>query len=88
MLGFRLGIWETYRVVNKTTKGNQVNKAELYNLAKEYIVAGFKNPNNDYKITDTVQTLSETKQNYFWELVDMAWFAYGNKDLIKERRGN
>jgi len=63
-----------------------MTKEQIYELAKNYIIAGFRNPNNDYKITDTIQTLTESKQNYFWELVDMGVFASSNAKLIQTNK--
>jgi hypothetical protein len=43
---------------------------EIVFMAFVYVNNGFQNPNEDYKITDTIQAQSDNKQNLFWKIVD------------------
>lgn len=50
---------------------------QVVSMAFIYVNNGFQNPNEDYKITDTIQAQSEKKERLFWDIVGIAKMAQG-----------
>jgi hypothetical protein len=54
-----------------------ITTKEIVSMAFIYVNNGFQNPNEDYKITDTIQAQSTSKEELFWDIIDIAKMAQG-----------